>query len=72
MSWSWQPTARHGTGALDLADLGLDQRFPTQGDAETWLGEFYPELMEAGVEAVSLYEEGRLVYGPMRLEPEVG
>jgi hypothetical protein len=36
------------------------------------LGEFYPELMEAGVEAVSLYEEGRLVYGPMRLEPEVG
>jgi hypothetical protein len=70
MSWHWQPTAKHGTGKLDLDQLGLDQRFPNQGDAESWLGESYPDLMEAGVEAVSLYEEGRLVYGPMRLEPE--
>lgn len=72
MSWHWQPTAKHGTGGLDTAELGLDQRFPTQGDAESWLGETYPDLMEAGVEAVSLYEEDRMVYGPMRLEPEAG
>lgn len=72
MSWGWRPTVRPGAGPLDSAELGLNQRFPTQGDAETWLGESYPDLMAAGVEAVSLYEEDRLVYGPMRLEPEVG
>lgn len=72
MSWHWQATAQHGTGGLNSSELGLDQRFPTQGDAESWLGETYPDLMEAGVEAVSLYEEGRMVYGPMRLEPDAG
>ena len=60
-----------GVGQPDSTGLGLDQRFASQGDAESWLGEFYPDLMEAGVESVSLYEEDRLVYGPMRLEPEV-
>ena len=44
--------------------------FPTQGEAETWLGEFYPELLRAGIRAVSLYEANRLVYGPMGLEPD--
>lgn len=48
---------------------GLDQAFHTQGEAESWLGEFYPDLVEAGVRAVSLYEEDRRVYGPMSLEP---
>ena len=64
MSWHWkgEPTVR---------DAGLDKTFPTQGEAETWLGEWYPDLLEAGVRAVSLYEENRLVYGPMRLDPEV-
>jgi len=42
----------------------------SQGDAETWLGEIYPELREAGVRSVSLYEGDRLVYGPMPLDPE--
>ncbi|WP_344813187.1 hypothetical protein [Microlunatus aurantiacus] len=48
----------------------LEQRWHSQGDAETWLGEFYPELREAGVRAVRLYEEDRLVYGPMSLDPK--
>lgn len=69
MSWRWHPQLRRG-GAVDTAALGLDQRFPTQGDAESWLGECYPDLLDAGVDAVSLYEEDRKVYGPMRLEPE--
>ncbi|SDS13964.1 hypothetical protein [Microlunatus soli] len=72
MSWHWQSHLRSGAGPVDTAELGLDQRFPTQGDAESWLGEVYPDLLQAGVEAVSLYEADRLVYGPMRLEPEVG
>lgn len=51
-------------------DAGLARRFPTQGEAESWLGEFYPDLQEVGVTAVTLYEEDRLVYGPMRLDAE--
>ena len=77
MSWHWQAAAKRGAGKPDSAqprwaELGLDQRFPSQGDAESWLGEIYPDLMEAGVDSVTLYEEDRLVYGPMRLEPEAG
>jgi hypothetical protein len=69
MSWRWSgdPAVRDTVAR----ETGLDKTFPTQGEAETWLGECYPDLLEAGVRAVSLYEEGRLVYGPMRLEPEV-
>jgi hypothetical protein len=49
----------------------MNRTFQTQGEAETWLGEFYPSLVSAGVRAVSLYEADRLVYGPMPLEPDV-
>lgn len=63
MAWRWV-----GEPAGD--DSRLDKTFPTQGEAETWLGEWYPDLLAADVRAVSLYEEDRLVYGPMRLEPE--
>jgi len=70
MSWHWQAAAQRGAGKIDTAELGLDQQFPSQGDAESWLGEIYPDLMQAGVDSVTLYEEDRMVYGPMRLEPE--
>lgn len=64
MSWRWAPD-RAPSG-----DVLLDRRFASQGEAESWLGEFYPDLVEAGVSAVTLYEEDRLVYGPMRLDTE--
>lgn len=62
MTWRWvgEPTT----------PPQLDRTWPSQGDAETWLGEFYPELREAGVRAVSLLEDDRRVYGPMSLEPD--
>ena len=64
MAWHWvadQPPTE---------DVGLEKTFPTQGEAESWIGEFYPDLLEVGVGAVTLYEEDRLVYGPMRLTTE--
>ena len=61
MTWHWSG---------DVPADALKRVFPSQGDAESWLGEFYPDLLESGVRAVSLYEEDRLVYGPMSLEPE--
>lgn len=41
--------------------------FPSQAEAETWLGEMWQELLSGGVEDVSLLEEQRTVYGPMSL-----
>jgi hypothetical protein len=43
---------------------------PTQGDAETWLGETWRELVDAGVDAVVLLDDGREVYGPMSLHQD--
>ena len=43
--------------------------FPTQADAETWVGEVWPDLLDGGIEAVNLYEDERMVYGPMSLRP---
>lgn len=64
MVWRWVPDRDPD------ATISITRSFPTQGEAETWLGEFYPDLLGAGVRAVSLYEADRLVYGPMGLEPE--
>lgn len=64
MSWRWVASA-------DPVDVsGLQRTFATQGEAESWLGEFYPDLVDAGVGSVTLYEEDRLVYGPMPLQPD--
>lgn len=51
------------------AELGLLVEFDDQVRAEAWLVGSYEQLAAAGVHAVSLYEAGRLVYGPMGLEP---
>lgn len=44
-----------------------DQRFASQADAESWIGETWSQLLEAGVTAVTLFELDRQVYGPMSL-----
>lgn len=41
--------------------------FPTQSEAESWVGEEWPALVEAGVDAVTLREGDAVVYGPMSL-----
>ena len=47
----------------DLAD----QRFASQADAESWVGEIWSDLATEGVDAVTLFEHDRQVYGPMSL-----
>ena len=44
--------------------------FPTQSDAESWLGEEWRPLLAAGVSRVWLLEHDRVVYGPMSLDPQ--
>lgn len=67
MAWFWR--AQGGPSDPDaLAALGFDDAFGSQAEAEAWITAGYAELAEQGVTAVSLYEEDRLVYGPMSLE----
>ncbi|MCU1587824.1 MAG: hypothetical protein JWN31_1317 [Frankiales bacterium] len=67
MAWRWSYEGPDGAAA---PSVDLEQPdFPTQADAESWVGETWRELREAGVHAVSLEEDGRHVYGPMGLDP---
>jgi hypothetical protein len=45
------------------------ERFPTQADAESWIGEAWRDLLERGVDQVRLLDGDREVYGPMSLHP---
>jgi len=45
------------------------QDFPSQSDAESWVGEVWRDILEGGAEAVTLFEGERQVYGPMSLRP---
>ncbi len=69
MTWTWRYEGRNGVAAPEAA--GGAEDFPTQSDAESWLGENWRELRTAGVDQVTLFENGAKVYGPMSLhEPE--
>ena len=65
--WTWRYESADGT-TVDGPDLPR-ATFPSQADAETWIGETWRELLEAGVEQVTLLQTGRPVYGPMSLRP---
>jgi hypothetical protein len=65
MSWTWQLEKKDGT-VLTSRSLPRES-FSSQGDAENWIGENWRTLLEAGVDQVSLMDEGRPQYGPMSL-----
>jgi len=65
MSWTWRYLDEQGASLRDPASL----EFPAQADAESWVGEEWPALADAGVAAVTLLEGDREVYGPMSLRP---
>lgn len=67
MAWSWRYEDRDATEVLPVA--GSVPQFPTQADAESWIGEVWKELLEQGVDGVTLLENGKKIYGPMSLHP---
>jgi hypothetical protein len=67
MAWVWRYENTAGE-TVSPEDAPPGESFPTQADAETWIGEIWRELLESGVEAVTLLEDGREVYGPMALQ----
>jgi hypothetical protein len=67
MVWTWQFEKADGT-VITLPSQP-DAIFTSQGDAESWLGENWRSLLEAGVDQVTLLDDGRPHYGPMSLHP---
>ena len=67
MPWTWRYEKSDGT--VVPADDLQEAIFTSQGDAESWLGEHWPSLAKAGVDQVTLTEDGRVEYGPMSLHP---
>jgi len=67
MPWTWRYEDRDGSVVMPFG--GPSEEFPSQADAESWLGERWRELLTLGVVQVTLMEDDREVYGPMGLEP---
>ena len=67
MPWTWRYEDADGR-PIERDDLPRSS-FPTQADAESWIGETWRELVEAGVDQVTLVEDDTEVYGPMSLHP---
>jgi len=66
MAWRWRLEA---DGGDPVEGAGVPPTFPNQSDAESWLGEQWPDLLAEGVGQVVLLEGDREVYGPMSLRP---
>ncbi|QBR94310.1 hypothetical protein EXE57_03655 [Nocardioides euryhalodurans] len=64
--WWWRLEDSAGS-EVEVAGELAGQRFPSQADAESWVGEIWADLAAEGVDQVTLFEQDRQVYGPMSL-----
>ncbi|GAA0414980.1 hypothetical protein Acor_09020 [Acrocarpospora corrugata] len=68
MTWRWRYENANGG---EVTDHPLPREvFTSQADAESWLGEIWRDLLESGVEQVSLLEDDRTEYTGMSLRPQ--
>lgn len=67
--WTW--TYADGDGAVAQGASTVHVAFPTQSEAESWLGETWQQLSDEGIASVSLFDNGELVYGPMSLSSQL-
>lgn len=66
MTFFWKSVDADGNEAAPpVPGDGFDE----QAKAEAWLTENFEDLLDQGISHVSLFEEDRLVYGPMGLAP---
>ncbi|GII76029.1 hypothetical protein Sru01_10110 [Sphaerisporangium rufum] len=68
MTWRWRYENANG-GEVTGGSLPREV-FPSQSDAESWLGENWRTLLGAGVEQVALLEDERTEYAGMSLRVE--
>ena len=70
--WAWRYERADGSVVDVEGDDGpvrAPEAFPAQADAESWIGEVWRDLLDHGVDAVTLLEGERVVYAPMSLHP---
>ncbi|MEV3990823.1 hypothetical protein AB0J57_18125 [Streptomyces sp. NPDC049837] len=60
MAWTWR---FEGSDGSEVAPAVEPEEFTTQGDAESWIGETWKDLLEGGAEKVTLFEDGTEIYG---------
>jgi hypothetical protein len=68
-AWRWRFEDATG-GEVDASSVSAAEGvngFPSQSDAESWIGEMWRDLLDDGVDQVTLFEADREVYGPMSL-----
>lgn len=65
MAWTWRYEDATGRPVS-----GPNEAFSSQSDAESWLGQAWKELVEAGASTVLLCEDDRTEYR-MELQPGV-
>ncbi len=68
MTWKWRYEDADGR---PLPPPDGDETFGAKGDAESWLGETWRDLLDAGVTQVVLVEGDRVEYS-MPLTPAEG
>ncbi|MDS1269497.1 hypothetical protein RIF23_04205 [Lipingzhangella sp. LS1_29] len=68
MAWTWRCAGSDGQ-VLDLGEINTET-FPSRGDAETWLGENWQDLAEAGASHVTLVQDDDTVVYTMSLAAE--
>lgn len=68
MAWTWRYESAQGVAPAGDGPAA-SEGFPSQADAETWLGEHWRGLLDDGVAQVVLRDGEREVYGPMSLSP---
>ncbi len=64
MAWTWRYEDAQGSAAD-----GPQETFPSQSDAESWVGQSWRELLATGVVAVTLVEDDRTDYRMSLLPP---
>ncbi|MBB5933403.1 hypothetical protein [Streptomyces zagrosensis] len=67
MAWTWRFEKADGTQTASPVE---PDDFPTQGDAESWIGEVWKDLLDGGVDQVFLFEDDTKIYGPMSLHAD--
>ncbi|MFJ6213843.1 hypothetical protein ACIQGZ_11010 [Streptomyces sp. NPDC092296] len=59
MAWTWRYEKADGSAVNPTVG---QEDFPTQGDAESWIGENWKQLVEEGADQATLLDDGSTIY----------
>ena len=69
MTWTWIYQNEDGSPSTVLPACATLESFPSREDAESFIGDTFQDLLNGGVEAVTLYDGDTEIFGPMSLKP---